>query len=306
MKFVHLTPERYPELKPFFTKQRYRLCTYSLPAIIVWSNTEYQPYGTVKDDALIVYADFVRQLEKRHLILPISPEREYSPEALSALADDLGFRDVWFVPDEYIARFGRKRIGSRFDISEQREYRDYVYRVRDLTLLEGNRYAKKRNLIHQFEKVFSGNGRVRVDPLTTRSIPGCLAFLEEWCEDHGCDSGRDEDLACEKEAAINAIKHGHRLGMSGLTLSIEGKVSAFALASHLTEGMGVLHFQKAFSRCKGLYQYFDQVCARRLFEGYTYVNKESDMNLPGLARAKKSYHPAMMIRSYRLSRKENG
>ena len=51
---------------------------------------------------------------------------------------------------------------------------------------------------------------------------------------------------------------------------------------------------------KGLYQYFDQLCTDRLLNGYRYINKESDMDVPGLAKAKKSYHPVMKIKSYKL------
>ena len=64
--------------------------------------------------------------------------------------------------------------------------------------------------------------------------------------------------------------------------------------------MGVLHFEKALSNIKGLYQYFDSECAKRLFKGYKYINKESDMGDPGLAKSKKSYHPVMIVKSYKL------
>ena len=73
------------------------------------------------------------------------------------------------------------------------------------------------------------------------------------------------------------------------------------MGSYLTDDMGVLNFEKAFSRMKGLYQYFDNQCARRLFDDYRYINKESDMGEANLAKAKKSYHPATMIRSYELT-----
>ena len=33
---------------------------------------------------------------------------------------------------------------------------------------------------------------------------------------------------------------------------------------------------------------------------YRYINKECDLNIPTLARSKKSYNPVAMVRSYRL------
>jgi hypothetical protein len=88
--------------------------------------------------------------------------------------------------------------------------------------------------------------------------------------------------------------------LNGILIRVDGVVSAFGIASHLTDNMGVLHFEKAFASMKGLYQYFDRECARRLFGNYTYINKESDMGIPGLAKAKKSYHPVMRVKSYKL------
>ena len=86
-------------------------------------------------------------------------------------------------------------------------------------------------------------------------------------------------------------------------LHLDGRVSAFAVGAGLTPDMGVLHFEKAFTWIKGLYQYVDQLCARTLFSGYPYINKESDMGVPGLQRAKRSYHPLMQVASYALRRK---
>jgi hypothetical protein len=67
--------------------------------------------------------------------------------------------------------------------------------------------------------------------------------------------------------------------------------------------MGILNFEKAFPDVKGLYQFLDHECAKQLFAGYRYINKESDMSLPNLAAMKKSYHPVMRVKSYRLTLK---
>jgi hypothetical protein len=90
------------------------------------------------------------------------------------------------------------------------------------------------------------------------------------------------------------------LDLNGIYLRVDGEISAFGIAAYLTKDMGVLHFEKAFTNIKGLYQYFDNLCAKTLFDGFQFINKESDMNIPGLAKVKKSYHPTMMVKSYKL------
>ena len=81
---------------------------------------------------------------------------------------------------------------------------------------------------------------------------------------------------------------------------MDGAVSAFGISAPLTADTATLQYEKAFGSIKGLYQYFDNACARMLFDGYTYLNKESDMGIPGLSQAKKSYHPVRMVRSVKL------
>lgn len=300
MKMKEITYSDYSSLKKYFKNQRYMLCVYSLPSIIAWSNEYYIPYGITENDTLIIGAEFTKQKEKRHLILPVSPSGEYSPKELRRLAEKYGFDNYWFVPGKYIDIYGKKEVESYFRITLQKEYSDYVYLKSDLSELKGNRYSQKRNLIHQFERDYVASNRIETGEIKSRLSAECIDFLEKWCIERDCDSVDDEDLACEKKAIINTLNHIDMFDLKGIYLRVDGEISAFGIAAYLTNDSGVLHFEKAFSSIKGLYQYFDNLCAKSLFDGYEYINKESDMGIPGLAKVKKSYHPTMIIKSYKL------
>lgn len=300
MNLKHLLPVDYPTFKPYFRHQRYRLCTYSLSSIIAWQNDNYQPYAAVFNNSLIIAADFKKTKERRHLILPISPAEDFPPDQLCRLAADLGYGEYWFVPECYLDTYGWKEVESYFIIEHHCGYDDYIYRTEDLAQLAGNRYSKKRNLINQFEREYVADGRVELLPITEADVEECLDFLEKWCEAHDCDAEKDEDLFCEKQAAIATLLNLTRFEVKGLLMRVDGKVNAFGIAAYLTTDMATLQYEKAFSHIKGLYQYFDRECARRLFNGYTFINKESDMGQEGLARAKKSYCPVDLVKSYRL------
>ncbi|RLC14788.1 MAG: hypothetical protein DRI57_13895 [Deltaproteobacteria bacterium] len=300
MKLKLLTPSDYAHLKQFFDQQKYKLCAYSLPSVLVWASKIYQPCGTITDDrTLIVGVEFnAIYEEKRHLILPISPVRDHSPAELRDIAVKAGFSRYSFVPADYIEKFGWSETGAFFEIKEHPELHDYIYFTDDLATLPGNKYSKKRNLIHQFEREYAD--RVQVEKITSATASECTDFLEKWCEERDC-VGDPEGLSCEKQAAINALENTEILEMNGILLRVDNVVSAFGIASHITDEMGALHFEKAFSHIKGLYQFFDNFCAKHLFKGYKYINKESDMGVPGIAKAKKSYHPVMIIKSYDLT-----
>lgn len=303
MNFKKLDIADYPALKRFFANIPCRLSVYSLPSLIAWSNCVFEARFAVEGDRLIIANESEVRPEDRHLILPLSLSGDVQPDALRDIAVGQGFHRYWYVPGDYVERY-RDRLDALFSMEEQGEFEDYVYLAEDLANLKGNRFVRKRNLIHQFQREFMGNGvRVHIEPITAGSAPECLAFLDAWCEQRNCDVDGDVDLACERRAVINSLENLEALEFNGILVRVDGTVNAFGIASHLNDEMGILNYEKAFSNVKGLYQFLDNQCAKQLFAGYRYINKESDMNLPNLAHMKRSYHPVMRVKSYQLTLK---
>ena len=300
MDFKTLTPADFATYKPYFADQRYRLCDYALASIIAWQNAFYHPLVAVHDGFLVVAAEFAKDPDQRHLMLPISPGGGMAPERLADLVAAAGHDSVWFVPQAYLDTYGVDAVGARFHIRRDPETDDYIYRREDLAELAGGKYAKKRNLVRQFTRSHVDTGRAMVGPITTEDVEDCVAYLHHWCETRDCDVDTDTDLACERDAATNTLENMDLLEVRGLHLRIDGEVRAFGVSARLTPEMATLQYEKADASVKGLYQYFDQQCARQLFNGCAYINKESDMGIPGLAKSKRSYYPVEMVEAYKL------
>ncbi len=300
MDLKPITVSDFEKYKPFFTNQRYRLCSYSLANIIAWSSKTFQACVGELGEALVFALETTAiHHDKRHILLPVSPKKEYSPEQVCEIARNCGHYQVWSVPGGYIERFGREYIEKWFYIESHEEFSDYIYLKSDLFELKGNRYSKKRNLINQFKKTWKG--KYKAKEIEAGDVSDCKDFLEKWCEERNCDEDPELNLACEKLAANKALDNIRELKMGSLCLLLDGEICAFALSSSLTAKMGALHFEKAYSRIKCLYQYFDQQCAKRMFTGFTYINKENDMGIPGLAKSKQSYYPVKIVDSYKLT-----
>ncbi len=303
MNFKKLEIADYPALKHFFANIPYRLSIYTLPSLIAWSNCVFEARYAVDGDLLVIANESEVRPEERHLILPLSLSGDVLPEKLRDIAVKTGFSSYWCIPGDYVERY-RQGLEPLFVMEEQEEFEDYVYLAEDLASLKGNRYVRKRNLIHQFEREFMNNGvRVHVEPITAGSVQECLAFLEAWCKQRDCDVDEDIDLACERMAVITSLENFEALELKGIQIRVDGAVNAFGIAARLNDEMGILNYEKAFSDVKGLYQYLDKVCAKQLFAGYRYINKESDMSLPNLARMKRSYRPVMRVKSFKLTLK---
>ena len=300
-----ITLEDYPFLKAYFQEQPYRISTYSLPSIIAWSNACHQAYYAIENGIVIIATETNSKTHpvKRYLVMPIVPDGLPAVGYLKTIAESKGYGQICFVPEDYIRETGRESLEQHFEIAEQPEYEDYIYPSQDLSTLSGNRYSKKRNLIHQFSREYEHHNRVETGAIIPETVPECIEFLELWCQQRDCDIEQEENMACEKEAVLQALKSIQDLDWRGLWVRVDGRISAFAIMSHLTPEMGVLNFEKAFPHIKGLYQFLDRECARQLFHDYRYINKESDMGLAALADSKRSYHPSEKIKSYCLTLK---
>ena len=301
MNFKPVAIDDYGILKPFFSGHPYSLCVYSPASLIAWSFHSFKAYYAIEEGKLFIAGEMEENPENRHLILPLAQRRLFSPAELHRYAERLGFERYWRVPADYIETLDRSELEALFVMEEQKGYEDYIYLTEDLIHLKGNKYSKKRNLINQFAREYLRKGRAKVEEILAKDVAECLQFLEIWCEQHDCDADPESDLACEKNAVITALENMERLEWKGLLIRVDGRVSAFGIGTRLNETTATFNFEKADSGIKGLYQFLDNECAKRLFRQFRYLNKESDMNLPNLAESKQSYYPVLRIKSYVLT-----
>ncbi len=300
MNFTPLDVSDYNTLKTFFLEQPYSLSIYSPAPLIAWSNLNFRSRYIVTNGILFIAGEPEDHPEDRHLILPVSRERGFTLAELHRFARELGFKQYWYAPGDYLEMMDRSELDALFSVEEQKEFADYIYLTEDLIQLKGNKYSKKRNLIHQFSREYLRNSRVSVENIQKESVDECLQFLDIWCAEHDCDVDPNSSLACEKAALITTLKNIEYFESMGILIRIDGVVSALGIGSRLNRTTATLNFEKAFSGIKGLYQFLDNECAKRLFSHFQYINKESDMNLPNLAESKESYNPIMRVKSFAL------
>lgn len=300
--FERLKPEDYPAIKKFFDKHRYPLCEYSPATIIVWNRCLYEVSWKVDGDLLLVAETDLEPPAAKRLLMPVPhPFRDILPAELAEVARRNRHSRYYYVPQDYYERH-KAGLEALFVVEEQPGYMDYLYHTRDMAHLAGHKYSKKRNLIAQFNKQTAAVRKVKVEPLTRRNNGACLNLLDRWARDPETGARLDM-LNCERKAIVNGLKHFDLLEMKGVLVRIDGEISGFAFGSRLSDGVFVLNFEKALDDIKGLYQFLDNELARHLPPHYSFINKESDLCKPGLARTKESYYPAFRINSYSLTLK---
>jgi hypothetical protein len=298
MIFKPIAINDFGPLKAYFADHPYQLSIYSPASIIAWSNQMHTARYAVDNGTLLISGELAEH--PPYLILPISPVAPRSAAELHALASKLGFDRYWYVPGDFLDTLNPSELNERFIMEEQTAYEDYVYLADDLIHLKGNKFSKKRNLIHQFSREYVMRNRVEIQSLLPEHVGECMEFLELWCERRVCAVEQEFDLACEKKALVTTLENLDLFESRGILVRIDGQISALGIGSRLNRATATFNFEKAFADIKGLYQYVDNECAKRLFSEYRYINKESDMNLPHLAESKQSYYPILRIKSFAL------
>ena len=86
--------------------------------------------------------------------------------------------------------------------------------------------------------------------------------------------------------------------MEGVVLMEQGKIMAFSMGSRLDRNTFDIHFEKALGASDGTYAAINRGFARYLRDKYPevrWLNREDDMGIEGLRKAKLSYNPDHMV-----------
>jgi uncharacterized protein len=178
-----------------------------------------------------------------------------------------------------------------------RDHFDYVYLREDLVRLAGSKYRSKRNHINQLLRFYS----FEYELLQEKHISDCLALQEKWCKMNRCED--DLDLLSEDEAIREILTQHGALHVQGAVIVIEGRVGAFTAGELLNGDTVVIHIEKADPDIPGLYPLINQQFCKNAWQNAVYVNREQDLGIDGLRKAKLSYCPDHLVEKYRITMK---
>ncbi len=193
----------------------------------------------------------------------------------------------------------------KFRFHIDRDSFDYIYSIEDLAHLKGKKYQKKRNHLNRFRL---RHPKAAFVPLTDENTADAEQLLQTWY-DVSLQEDPTQDFHMEKAAIYKALKSRQDLHMEGMLLYIDGKAAAITLGSRSSEQTFDIHFEKALQRYDGAYAAINQTFAQYLHKQYPevlYLNREDDMGLEGLRKAKRSYQPAFMREKYWACLLEDG
>ena len=171
---------------------------------------------------------------------------------------------------------------------------DYVYSIDDLADLTGKKYHAKRNHLNRF---YENYPNYSVQPLCDKNIEKAKKMVEEWYAEK-LEQDPNGDYHMEKAAIERAFRDYNALEMDGLVLQDGENVLAVTLGGKLSSDTFDVNFEKARVGVNGAYAAINNEFAKYIREKYPnikYLDREEDMGLDGLRKAKRSYYPHHMI-----------
>lgn len=274
--------EDQPWLREQIARHPSEACEISFANIYIWRHFDHPMLTMIHGNVCLL---FEPPDEPAYFVQPVGDDKVVETVMTCLTAAPRLSR----LPESFVNNYG-----SSFRCEPERNHFDYIYRTDDLIDLRGKRYDGKRNRIRKFKR----NNAFAYLRLSPPRMEECLVLMEEWFEKKAAGGGL---IGAQKATIAEALVHFETLGLVGGAIEIEGKIKAFSLGEKLTADTAVVHVEIASPSFDGLSQLMNREFVRNEWASYPYVNREQDLGIPGLRRAKMSYYPHRMVKKYSLT-----
>lgn len=277
---------------PLLKSTGMKICEFSFTTIWMWRkyyNNQIARYG----DTVFIRSGDVEP----YYLPPVGEDLKRNIEILREYQHERG---------EFLSIFGadaemKERIEQWFpDVFEwqpsEGDY-DYLYNSEDLATLAGRKYHSKRNHIAAFDARYNWS----YEPIDSHNADEVFNMVTEWCRERGNCS--DPGLRNERRSIGEALDHMDELSLSGGLVRVDGRVVAMTMGSPINDSVFDVHSEKALADFNGAYAVINREFAKELAPKYPLINRENDMGIEGLKRAKRSYKPVRILEKYLATEK---
>jgi len=283
-QFSPVGPQDQDLLKRYLDGHPAGVCEMNFPNILIWKDSERPRYTILNGNLCILLEP---TFESAYFLPPAGGnEVEKTIEVCLSHAPRLSR-----LPEEFVRKYG-----APFRVEEDRDNFDYVYLTEELAELKGKKFDGKRNRIKKFESSFGH----AYDDLRKEHTDDCRRLLYQWFEEKG---NGDPYMKAEKDAILEALVRFEGLGLKGGVVIVNGRVEAFTIGTPLTGDTAVIQIEIANPAFPGLAQWINREFIRREWSAFRFINREQDMGVAGLRKAKLSYQPDHLVKKYNLCSK---
>lgn len=200
----------------------------------------------------------------------------------------------FFVSEGTRLEMFKEKWGDFYEAREVRDAFDYIYLREDLVKLQGKKYHSKRNHISAFSRKYDW----RYEKITAKNIDDVRLCANKWYSENL--DPQDETMLDEQKGLEFIFKNYDSLSVLGGAIYIDEKVVAFTLGTPINDEVFDIQIEKAIAEYKSAYPVINQAFAENELGDFKYLNREDDLGLEGLRKAKLSYKPQFLLKKYFL------
>ncbi len=183
---------------------------------------------------------------------------------------------------------------------------DYLYTAEHLGKLPGRSNHKKKNHVSKFIREYPDFEFKIYDKDNSGECSSDFKLCDIYRVEEAWIKEREDFLehsqALERSEIKTAVKLFRGLELSAAVIRVDGKPVAMSVASEISPGIFDIHFEKSYGEyaTNGAYAAINKLFSEYLLEkkGARWINREEDIGIEGLRKAKESYHPDMMLHKY--------
>jgi hypothetical protein len=288
MEYEKITIDSKKIVNDYISRLRILTSDYSLPVLLTWLELKEPEYSEYKD-TLYMRA----KLDGRRIYFaPMTLTR--FPEAVEDILeeserDGVPFEIILALEDQ-VAQLD----AEKYYFSTNRDYAEYLYLSEDLINLTGKKYHAKRNHINRFNSLYS----CKMRSYAPSDRPGIMEQLRNWGD------GKDGDSEYELNMINYFFDHMNELDIFADVIESDGKIIGAAIGEISHPDMGIVMYEKCDFSYEGICAAINQMFAEKHFKHVKYINRQEDIGIPGLRKAKLSYNPVKLIYRYTIKRIE--
>jgi hypothetical protein len=275
-------------LKPY----TFLTCEYSFTNLFIWRKACDIQYAIYNDVLIIKKTDFNGNY---HFMQPIGYKKENLKEIvdyLMSLKDEYKLDYLFKDAETPFVEDLKQIYGERLIIEEDRDNFDYIYDSQKLATLSGNKLHRKKNNFNAFVQKYN----YRVAPLSKENISDCIKASKDWCCKNGCKGY----VMYEMKSIIELLNNMDRFDILGMVVYIDDKPCAFTIGEKVNDQMAIIHTEKADGDIRGLYTFINKAFVETNFTDVPFINREQDLGIEGLRKAKESYLPVKLEPKYAI------
>lgn len=183
---------------------------------------------------------------------------------------------------------------KKIEYLEEKNREDYIYNASDLIKLKGKKYHSKRNHIAKFSRMH----KWKFEEISAANLDECKIFCDKWFLEN-LDKKR-ADIVFEKEAVERAFRHYDELNFLGGIIRVENEIAALTFGEKINKFVFNIQIEKALQKFSSAYAVINNEFAKKYLSNFSYINRQEDMGIPTLQKAKMSYHPVALLKKYKV------